>query len=381
MGRVTALDFMLTSDQRLFADTTRRFLEERLPIPELRALHERGGGFDAAYWSGAAELGWTAMLIPEAYEGGSVSGSGVLDLVLVAEEMGRLVSPGPLLPANVVADAIARAGTGEQKSAHLPRLATGSCIAAWAFDDGSDRWSAEAVSTTAVRDGDSWVLEGTKSFVEAGDVADLFLVTARTSGGLTQFLVPSGAPGLAVAPVDSLDLVRRFATVELDGVRVEPDALLGSVDGAEVDIERQLQLSIVIQNAETLGAVTNVFETTVQYCQDRIAFGRPIGSYQALKHRMADMKAWLEACHATATAAARAVQGESEDAAELVSVAKAYIADRGPAILQDCVQLHGGIGVTWEHDLHVYMRRVVQNCALYGDVSHHRERLASQLGM
>jgi alkylation response protein AidB-like acyl-CoA dehydrogenase len=133
--------------------------------------------------------------------------------------------------------------------------------------------------------------------------------------------------------------------------------------------------------AETVGAVSRVFEFTLQYAQDRVAFGRPIGSYQALKHRLADMRTWLEACTATAAACARAVQAGDADAAELVSVAKSYVADRAPAIVQDCVQLHGGIGVTWEHDLHLYLRRVAQNAAVYGSVIQHRERLAALIGM
>jgi alkylation response protein AidB-like acyl-CoA dehydrogenase len=140
-------------------------------------------------------------------------------------------------------------------------------------------------------------------------------------------------------------------------------------------------VALTLQNAETVGAVNRVYEFTLEYAKDRMAFGRPIGSYQALKHRFADMKVWLEACNATATASARAVQAGADDASKLVSTAKAYIGDRAPAIVQDCVQLHGGIGVTWEHDLHLYLRRVAQNAALYGTARDHRLRVATLLGV
>ena len=156
---------------------------------------------------------------------------------------------------------------------------------------------------------------------------------------------------------------------------------MGRVGDAAADVERQLQVALILQNAETVGAVNCVYDFTLEYAKDRMAFGRPIGSYQALKHRFADMKVWLEACHATATAAARAVQRGDDDASRLVSVAKAYIGDRAPAIAQDCVQLHGGIGVTWEHDLHLYLRRVAQNAALFGSARDHRLRVATLLGV
>jgi alkylation response protein AidB-like acyl-CoA dehydrogenase len=153
------------------------------------------------------------------------------------------------------------------------------------------------------------------------------------------------------------------------------------VGDAAADVERQLQVALTVQNAETVGAVNRVYEFTLEYAKDRVAFGRPIGSYQALKHRFADMKMWLEACNATAAASARAVQAEADDASELVSVAASYVKDRAPAMVQDCVQMHGGIGVTWEHDLHLYLRRVAQNAALYGSAREHRERLATLMGV
>ncbi|MFI5046437.1 MAG: acyl-CoA dehydrogenase family protein [Acidimicrobiia bacterium] len=375
------MDLDLSADQELFVETTRRFLEATCPLVEVRRLHDAGGGFDPGYWRQGAELGWTATLVDEADGGGSVSGDGLLDLVLVAEEMGRLVSPGPLVPVNVVADAVSRRGSAEQRAAVLPGLVSGEEVATWAFAEESGSWDAAGIALAATESDVGWSLTGTKTFVQDAGVAGTVVVTARTGDGLTQFLVPTGTTGVRVTDLGSLDLTRRFGRVDFDGATVPASAVLGAVGDAGGDVERQLQVALALQNAETVGATTTVLDFTLEYAKDRVAFGRPIGSYQALKHRFADMRTWLEACHATATASAKAVQAGADDASELTSVAKAYIADRCPAIIQDCVQLHGGIGVTWEHDLHLYLRRVAQNAALYGSVGQHRERVAALIGM
>jgi len=375
------VELQLQDDQELFVETTRRFLETESPLTHVRELYDDPVGFDRGYWRRGAELGWTTMLVPEELGGGSVSGAGLLDLVLVAEEMGRLVAPGPLLPVNVVADTLARSGRPDQQAAELTALVNGERITTWAFAEPAGRWDAAGVTVSATQRDGGWVLSGTKSYVQDAAVADTLLVTARTGDGLTQFLVPAGTPGVDVRPAQSLDITRRFGDVDFTDAAVDPSAVVGAVGDAATDVERQLQVALALQNAETVGAVSRVYEFTLEYAKDRMAFGRPIGSYQALKHRFADMKVWLEACHATATASARAVQAADDDASKLVSTAKAYIGDRAPAIVQDCVQLHGGIGVTWEHDLHLYLRRVAQNAALYGSARDHRLRLATLLGV
>jgi alkylation response protein AidB-like acyl-CoA dehydrogenase len=375
------VDLALSSDQELFLETTRRFLETECPVTEVRALHETADGFDRDYWRKGADLGWTAMLVPEELGGGSVSGDGLLDLVLVAEEMGRLTSPGPLLPVNVVADTVARRGSPAQQAEVLAGLLAGETFATWAFDDGDGSWDTAGVRLSATQDGSGWVLDGRKSFVQDVGVADWLLVTGRSGNGLTQFLVPTDAAGVTVSPLESLDLVRRFGEVTFVGVKVSDSSVVGTAGGAADDVEHQLQVALAIQNAETVGATNRVFDFTLEYAKDRVAFGRPIGSYQALKHRLADMKTWLEGCSATSSAGAKAVAAGTTDAAELIRVAKAYISDRSPAIVQDCVQLHGGIGVTWDHDIHLYLRRVAQNAALFGSARQHREHIAVLLGM
>jgi alkylation response protein AidB-like acyl-CoA dehydrogenase len=219
-----------------------------------------------------------------------------------------------------------------------------------------------------------------KTAVEAGGQADFLLVTATTGTDLTQFLIPADLPGVTITAQSSLDLARRFAEVRFDNVGVDASAVVGTVGGAQADVERQCIVATMLQCAETTGAVARVFEFTVEYAFDRHSFGRPLASYQALKHRFADMKLWLEASHATADGAGLAVAIDV-DAARTVSVAKAYIGDKSVDIIQDCVQLHGGIGVTWEHDIHLYLRRATVNRGLFGTPNDHRERLAALVGI
>lgn len=375
------MELELDHDQQLFWETTRKFIESSCPLTTVRDLYEDAAGFDRAWWRQGAELGWTSMLVPEEHGGGTVSGHGLLDLVLVAEEMGRMVTPGPLVPTNVVADAVAGSGTDAQRAELLGPIVAGETVAAWCLDEPGAPWGAGGVRMQARPEGDGFVLDGVKSPVEAAGQADQLLVTARTGDGLTQFVLPRDTPGVTVSPLRSLDFNRRFAKVSFASVRLGPSAVVGEVGGAAPDVERQIQLAVVLQCAETVGATDRVFDFTTQYAFDRYSFGRPLASYQALKHRFADMKTWLEACHATAGAAARAVQDRTEDAAELASVAKSYVGDRAVEIIQDCVQMHGGIGVTWDHDIHLYLRRATLNRELYGTPADHRERIASLLGL
>lgn len=370
------MDLELTADQKLFRTTSKKFLDNETPLTKVRELAEGTEGFDRDWWSRGAELGWAAMLVPEELGGGSVSGQGLVDLTIVAEEMGRLVAPGPLLATNVVIAGLVHAGGHEET---IERLASGEAVASWAVYEPGAGWRPDRPTVTARAKGDSYVLDGVKDRVEAAGQADLFLVTAQTDAGPLQFLVDAAAAGVTVVPTGSLDLVRRFGEVHLAGVEVPAGAVVGSVETTPATIERQLQVAVVLQCAESTGVVDRVFEFTVQWAFDRYSFGRPLASYQALKHRFADMRTWLEACHATSAAAARAVQEGSPDAAELVSVAKSYVGQRSVEIVQDCVQLHGGIGVTWEHDLHLYLRRATVNRALYGTPEEHRRRIADIL--
>ncbi|HET6954608.1 MAG TPA: acyl-CoA dehydrogenase family protein [Acidimicrobiales bacterium] len=365
------MELELTEEQAFFVATTRRFLEAECGIAAVRELGDDAVGYDPAVWVQGAKLGWTSFLVPEADGGGSFSEHGLLDLVLVAEEMGRVVAPGPLGPVNVVAGALGRAGSPDQKAEVLPDLLTGERVAAWC--------GARPVSGRPDRGG--FVLSGTCSPVEAGAQAHHLLVAVEHGGACSHVLVPATAAGLTVTPMSGLDLVRRFAEVRFDDVAVPADAVVGPVGDAAAEVEHALRVACTLQCAETTGVLDKVFTMTVEYLGDRYSFGRPLSSYQALKHRVADDKVVLEACHGIATAAARAVATAQPDAGELVSAAKAWIGPRATNLIQDCVQLHGGIGVTWEHDLHIYLRRATVNRATHGTPEEHAERVAaSKLG-
>ena len=372
-------EYNLTSDQLLYRDTTREFLAKEAPLTKVRELAVSSNGFDPAWWRRGAELGWTAMLVAPDLGGESISGDALLDLTIVAEEMGRLVSPGPLVPTNVVVMALSYASTAAAHHEAIEVLASGLATASWAVYEPGHGWDPAGVELTATADGDCFVLNGVKDRVESGDQADYLMVTARTSEGPGQFLVPVTAPGVAVTRSQSLDLVRRFAAVRFDNVRVGCGSQVGTPQETPAAIQRQLRTAVVLQCAEMTGAAGRVLEFTIQWAFDRYSFGRPLASYQALKHRFADMRLMIEAMFATASAAARADADDDAAAIELASVAKAYIGERATDIVQDCVQLHGGIGVTWEHDIHLYLRRVTVDRVMWGTPSEHRRLIADIL--
>jgi len=374
------MDTELSEDQDFFRTTTSKFLDAEAPMSRVRELVDDPAGFDRAVWNQGAELGWFALLVPEQYGGGSISGRGFCDLAIVAEELGRRLFPGPVLPSNLVANAIASRGSAEQRAEHLPAIVAGETIATWAFAEPNDRWDTAGVTLRAARDGDAFVVTGSKEPVQDAQTADLLLVTARTPGGLTQFLVPSRTRGVSVEPLQSLDLTRRFANVAFDHVTVPASSVVGDADHAIDDVERLLDLAVVLQCAESVGGADRMFEFTLEYAQERKAFGRAIGGFQAIKHRFADMLGWLESSKAATAAAVRAIQHDV-DAAEMASVAKSYVGDRAPRIARDCLQVHGGIGFTWEHDLHLYLRRIESNRALYGSPEQHLDRLAGIIGV
>jgi alkylation response protein AidB-like acyl-CoA dehydrogenase len=371
------VDLELNDDQRLFQETTRQFIESEVPIPEVRRLAREAAGFDREWWVQAAGLGWTSLLVGEDNHGGSLSGNGLADLAIVAEEFGRAVAPGPLLGCNLVARALDTAAQAGDRSHDddLKAILAGEMVASWAFRDAGGSWHPRSPTLTAERDGDDFVLSGRKTTVEFGEQADAILITAATAAGPTQFLVPSGADGVRIEPLEALDLVRRYADVVLSGVRVPRESVVGEAGGAGPVIEGLLRHLLVLQCAEMAGAADRVFAMTTAWAADRYSFGRPLNSYQALKHRFADMKTALEASHAATTGAAAAVGAGDPDAGAMASAAKAYVADRATEIIQDCVQLHGGIGVTWEHDIHLYLRRVTTDRGLAGTPRDHLRHL------
>jgi alkylation response protein AidB-like acyl-CoA dehydrogenase len=251
-------------------------------------------------------------------------------------------------------------------------LIAGETVASWAVYEPGQGWAPHEPSVTATGISSGYRIDGVKDRVEAGAHSNLLLVVARTDDGVGQFLVPTDAPGVRIEPQQSIDLVKQYARVHFDGVAIDRGAAIGGAAGL---IDRQSQIAQLLQCAEVVGILHTVFDFTVAWALDRHTFGRPLASYQALKHRFADMKMWLEACRATTAAAVAATSARSPDAALSASIAKSYVGEMATDIIQGCVQMHGGIGVTWEHDLHVYLRRAALYRSMFGTPEEHNLRV------
>jgi len=355
----------------LFTSTTDAFLQKEAPLRRVRELHAAGQSFDPAWWQRAAELGWAGLLVPEDLGGGSVSGSGVTDLATVAEQLGKTVAPGPLYPVSVVLAGLVGCAERQEHAAIIESLVSGEQVASWAVSEPGRGWAPLDPSVTAIQTDSGYRIDGTKDRVEAGGQSAVLLVVARCGDEVRQFLVPTDARGVRITPQQSVDLVKQYARIDFDGVIVQRSAVIGSAAEAVASINRQSQLAQVLQCSEVVGILQTVFDFTVQWALDRHTFGRPLASYQALKHQFADMKLWLEACRATTAAAVAAVAADSPAAGLSAGIAKSYVGEMAGQIVHGCVQMHGGIGVTWEHDLHMYLRRVTLYRAMFGTPEEH----------
>ncbi|HEY6857807.1 MAG TPA: acyl-CoA dehydrogenase family protein [Mycobacterium sp.] len=366
---MTAVD---SPEKILFVSTTQAFLQKQVPLSRVRELHAQGVSFEPAWWRRAAELGWTALLVPEELGGGSVSGDGVADLAMVAEQLGKTVAPGPLYPVSTVLAGLVNCAEPQAHAATIESLISGEIVASWAVYEPGRGWAPHEPSVTATSTESGYRIDGVKDRVEAGAQSNLLLVVAQTDDGVGQFLVPTDAPGVHIEPQQSIDLVKQYARVHFDGVAIDHGAAVGAA--AEL-VDRQAQIAQVLQCAEVVGILQTVFDFTVAWALDRHTFGRPLASYQALKHRFADMKMWLEACRATTAAAVAAISARSPDAGLSASIAKSYVGEMATDIIQGCVQMHGGIGVTWEHDLHVFLRRAALYRSMFGTPEEHNLRV------
>ncbi|EFC85513.1 acyl-CoA dehydrogenase family protein [Parafrankia sp. EUN1f] len=380
------MDPELSPDQRLLRETAERFIEASLPLAKLRELIEAGGEVDPAYRREAAEVGWFAFLAPESLGGGSVSDAGVLDTVVLAELRGRYLQPGSFIDTNLAVATLSREGSEEQQAKILPDLIAGEAAVAWAVADPSGDWSGPAgVHAQAVPGG--YRLTGRKGLVVEAQSAQWLLLTANTPEGPTQFLLPVSTPGVGVEELRGLDLTRRLCEVHLDGAVVDGSAVLGRPGQAGAAVDAQIRLAAVLGAAESAGAMQYLFDLTLQYCKDRVAFGRPIGSFQAIKHQLADSSLALEMSHAVVTAAAQAVAAqdrgdqEAARAAHAASLANAFVSDAAIELAHNCWQHFGGISYTWEHDFHLYLRRLTVDAALYGSPTWHRERVCQLSGV
>jgi alkylation response protein AidB-like acyl-CoA dehydrogenase len=302
-------------------------------------------------------------------------------VAIVAEERGRLVSPGPLLPASVATWTLATADPHAEVEGTLEAILSGGAVCAWVVGEGEHSWLAAPPPVHAVSRGGSLELTGTARAIESGADCEYLLVAARLGGAVVHLLVPADIPGLRRERAGSLDLVRRHADVTFDGVVVPESSVVTGAERGRSVLIRQGQIANIILCAEMVGAASRAFELTLENAGERSSFGRPLASYQVLKHRLADMKLWIEASHAAVEGAVAAVAADSPQAAQLVSTAKLYVGRKATDIVQDCIQMHGGMGVTWEHDLHLYLRRVTTNRQLLGTPVDHALHLASLIGL
>ena len=365
----------MTDEQEAFREAVRRFIQTEVPLTKVRDLYESPEGHERAWWQQAARLGWTSLFVDERYGGGSLSGGQVRDAVILAEEIGRGLAPGPFLPVNVVAAGVSEHGSEALKEQLLPALVSGEAIAVWAFAERAGRWTVDGSESALEDTGDGLLLTGAKHYVEAAGSATHALVTARWRGLPTQVIVDLDGTGVSVRRGRSIDMVRRFGVIGFENALVEPDHVVGGLGEAAEAIQRQVQIAVALQCAELVGIADRTLAFTLASGRDRVACGRSIWSFQALTHRIADMAQWLEASKALAGALAEAVDESDPDAMRLLHVAKAYVGDKATRIVDDCVQITGGIGVTWEHDIHMYNRRAALLRALYGSPEEHKEGL------
>jgi alkylation response protein AidB-like acyl-CoA dehydrogenase len=378
------VDFAFSEEQDEFRETLRRFLQDKSPSTEVRRLMETSNGYDAAVWKQMAEeLGLQGLHIPEDFGG---QGFGFLELGIVLEEMGRVLICAPYFSTVcLAANAILNAGSHEQKQRLLPPIAEGDCIATLALVEELGRWDAEGVALVARPDpsGEGCLLSGTKTVVGDGQVADLVVVAARQEGtagsqGITLLALRSDSVGFRATPLETLDLTRKQARLDFDGVRAE---VLGEPGGAGAALEQTLDQARAMLAAESAGGTEECLKSAVEYAGERVQFARPIGSFQAIKHKCAEVLLEAESAKAAAHWASWVAAENPAELAEAASVAKAVGSDAYLRASAESVQIHGGIGFTWEADPHLYFKRAKTNEELLGDSVYHRARVIRNRGV
>jgi alkylation response protein AidB-like acyl-CoA dehydrogenase len=369
------MDFDFTQEQVMLRNLTREFLTRESSPRAVRAAMDSPRGFSDATWQQMAEMGLPGLAIEAGYGG---QGLGMIELALVLDEMGRAAYPGPYFATTVLAaSAIAASRQENQMARYLPEIAGGRLRATLALIEDALTWTPAGVQLRAERRGSGFVLSGTKRFVPFADAADLVLVVARTgdaADGTTLFAIPREAPGLSSTPNIEMDRTNRTDTLTLEGVQVGSDAIIGEIDRGWAIVRLVLQRASIAAAAEMLGAARRCMDMSVEYAKVRQQFGQPIGMFQAIKHMCAEMLLEVENAHAAVYYAAWALDAASPDAALAASAAKAYVGDAARRVCGSAIQVHGGIGFTWEYDLHLYFKRAKHFEPLYGDADYHRER-------
>jgi alkylation response protein AidB-like acyl-CoA dehydrogenase len=371
------MNFGFSEEQEFLRTTAREFLAKESPMTVVRELMEDPRGYRPDTWKKMAELGWVGLLVPEEYGG---AGLGFVDLVVVLEEMGRALLPSPFFGNLQGTLALLRAGNETQRKELLPRVAAGETILSFAITEQAGTEEAGDLAAIAKRDGGGWRVSGTKLFVPAGAQADRVVVAARTGGegegGISLLLVDRAGRGVTATPLESMDQTRRIAELRFDGA---PAELLGAEGRGWETWEWVRDRALVALSAEAVGGSEKVLEDSVAYAKQRVQFGKPIGVHQAIKHKCADMLIQVESSKSITYYAAWAAAEDIGEARLAAAMAKAYTSDAYRHCSAENIQIHGGVGFTWEYDCHLYFKRAKAIEVTYGDPSHHRERVARLL--
>ena len=374
------MPLVLTEEQSMLRDSARGLISDKAPVSHLRHLRDSRDaiGFSRDLWQTFAEMGFAGLLVPEEFGG---SGLGCVEAGIVMEEIGRTLMPSPFLPTAVLAvSALSRGGSAAQKAEHLPKISAGSLLAALAIDEGTKHRPLQT-SLQAVRSGNGFRLNGAKSFVVDGHVADLLIVAARTAGsageraGLTLFLVDPRAKGIAIERTVMVDS-HNAARIDFDNAEVNADGVLGEVDQGFSLLEAVLNTGRGGVASEMVGLSDEVFGRTVAYLKERKQFGRPIGEFQALQHRAAQLYIEIEITRAAVLKGLQALDGDAVNPAAAVAVAKARAGATATRAVQEGVQMHGGMGMTDQFDIGFFMKRARVCEELFGDANYHADQLA-----
>ncbi len=364
------MNFDLSKTQKMLQESARDFLKRECPISKVREIADSDDGHDAKLWTGIAEQGWTGLTLPEENDGLALS---LVDLAAVSEEMGRFCLPSPFNASVWASSLIAASDNTELKGKLLPDLALGESIATVALLEEGSNWDSSSVQMSAVASDSGVVLSGNKTLVLDAASANSILVAARQGDELIVAVVDKSTEGLSLTATPGMDLTRRFYQVDFDNVDAK---VLASGAAAETALKRSIQVGAIVACADLLGGMEWVLKTTVEYAQTRQQFDKPIGSYQAVQHQCADMLFFNESARSATYYAAWALHENDPSGDEAVSIAKAYCSEAARLVGNSGIQIHGGIGFTWEHDLQLYYKRAKASEYLFGDQRYHREQLA-----
>jgi alkylation response protein AidB-like acyl-CoA dehydrogenase len=378
------MDFGFSEEQEMLRSSARDFLAKEAPMTYVRKMMDDEVGFTAELWKKMADLGWMGLILPEQYGG---SGLDFVDLIVVLEEMGRVVLPGPFFSTVVLGGmALLDGGSAALKDALLPKLASGELRVTLAQLEPSGRWDADGIQLAAKGDGGGFVLSGTKLFVPDAHTADHMVVAGRAPGstgtdGISLFLVDAKAPGITTTQLKTMDQTRKLGEVVLKDVRVPADRVLGPVGQGWALLDRVIDRGKVGLCAEMCGGAQRVLEMSVDYAKVREQFGKPIGSFQAIQHKCANMLVEVESSKSVTYYAAWAVANGVAEAPLAAAMAKAYCSDAYRHVSGEGIQIHGGIGFTWEHDMHIYFKRAKSSEVTFGDATWNRELVAQHINL